>query len=61
MDVAFTVHLPVDAGSGPLVRRLCRRAPVDRPAVRHGSDGRQRVTPGKRPAPHRTLRLVDPV
>ena len=28
MDIAFTVHLPVDTGSVPLVRGLCRQALV---------------------------------
>ena len=28
MDIAFTVHLPVDTGSVPFVRGLCRQALV---------------------------------
>jgi serine/threonine-protein kinase RsbW len=37
MDIAFTVHLPVDTGSVPFIRGLCRQAlehlGVERPVV----------------------------
>ena len=52
MDIAFTVHLPVDTRSVPFIRGLCRQALVHFGVELAVTDG----IPLNRP-----LRLVDPV